>query len=154
MAKKKYIESPEKMWELFLAYKKKTKSKPRYDNVLNGKTSEIIPIPRETCLTMEGFENYCEEVIGHVHQYFANQDNLYGDYMSICSRIRRHIRQDQIEGGMAGIYNASITQRLNGLVDKKDVDIKKKEDYSELDEDELIERIKKELEGSEKNTAT
>jgi hypothetical protein len=25
------------------------------------------------------------------------------------------IRQDQIEGGMAGVYNPSITQRLNGL---------------------------------------
>ena len=28
------------------------------------------------------------------------------------------MRQDQIEGGMAGMYNPSITQRLNSLVEK------------------------------------
>jgi hypothetical protein len=31
------------------------------------------------------------------------------------------IRQDQIEGGMVGQYNPSITQRLNGLTEKTDV---------------------------------
>ena len=34
------------------------------------------------------------------------------------------IRQDQIEGGMSGIYNPSITQRLNGLTDKSEVMVK------------------------------
>jgi hypothetical protein len=28
------------------------------------------------------------------------------------------IRNDQIDGGMVGQYNSSITQRLNGLVEK------------------------------------
>ena len=32
--------------------------------------------------------------------------------------LRKTIRQDQIEGGMAGVYNPSITQRLNSLVEK------------------------------------
>jgi hypothetical protein len=30
------------------------------------------------------------------------------------------IRNDQIDGGMVGQYNPSITQRLNGLVEKTD----------------------------------
>jgi hypothetical protein len=70
---------------------------------------------------MEGFENYCEEVIGCVHQYFVNQEGAYTEYLNICSRIKRLIRQDQIEGGMVGQYNPSITQRLNGLTEKQDV---------------------------------
>jgi hypothetical protein len=45
----------------------------------------------------------------------------YGDYVSICTRIRKNIRQDQIEGGMTGIYNTSITQRLNNLTEKHEV---------------------------------
>jgi hypothetical protein len=43
---------------------------------------------------------------------------MYEQYLPICRVIRQMIRQDQIEGGMAGIYNPSITQRLNGLVEK------------------------------------
>jgi hypothetical protein len=70
---------------------------------------------------MEGFENYCEEKIGCVHQYFNNQDNAYKEYLTICSRIKRIIRQDQIEGGMVGQFNPSITQRLNSLTEKTDV---------------------------------
>jgi hypothetical protein len=31
------------------------------------------------------------------------------------------IRQDQIEGGMVGQFNPSITQRLNSLTEKTDV---------------------------------
>ena len=30
MGKNKYIETPEKLWELFCGYKKETKSKPSY----------------------------------------------------------------------------------------------------------------------------
>ena len=32
--------------------------------------------------------------------------------------VYKDIRNNQIEGGMAGIYNPSITQRLNGLVER------------------------------------
>ena len=35
--------------------------------------------------------------------------------------IKKAIRRDQIEGGMVGQYNPSITQRLNNLTEKTDV---------------------------------
>ena len=68
---------------------------------------------------MEGFQNYLEdnEIITDVTDYFENKENRYSEFIRICSRIRRVIRQDQIEGGMAGIYNPSITQRINGLTE-------------------------------------
>jgi len=43
--------------------------------------------------------------------------------MEVCSRIKKSIRKDQIEGGMVGQYNPSITQRLNGLVEKQETSI-------------------------------
>ena len=117
----KYIETPEKMWELFDAYRSKVKSNPRKKHVFVGKDgnsdNELLEVP----LTFEGFKNYCYEVVGCVEQYFTNQNELYGDYVGICSRIKGVIRQDQIEGGMVGQYNPSITQRLNGLTDKQEV---------------------------------
>ena len=70
------------------------------------------------CLTMEGFENFVADIDGmpmELGHYFSNLNDAYTEYLPICMRIRRNIRQDQIEGGMAGIYNPSITQRLNGL---------------------------------------
>lgn len=126
MAKKKYIESPERMWELFLSYKKETKDNPKLVQDFVGKDGDKVYREREKPLTMEGFENYVAdlEIINSLDQYFSNQDGLYGDYMGICSRIRRAIRQDQIEGGMVSIYNPSITQRLNGLTEKTESTVK------------------------------
>lgn len=120
----KYIKTPEKMWELFTAYKKEVKDNPRFVFDYVGRDGQQVKKPLERPLTFEGFKNYCYNVIGCVNQYFVNQDSLYDDYITICSRIKEEIRQDQIEGGMVGQYNPSITQRLNGLVDKKENDVK------------------------------
>jgi len=119
----KYIETPEKMWELFCKYAEQVKSTPRFRTQFVGRDGEMVKEPLERPLTMEGFELYCADNIGYVHQYFVNQDNLYDDYMNICSRIRKEIRRDQIEGGMVGQYNPSITQRLNNLVEKQETTI-------------------------------
>lgn len=126
MAKHKYIESPDKMWEYFLAYKKQVKDNPIIVKDWVGKDAIDVYRPKEKPLTIEGFENYCadEGIISDLSNYFANSNDAYSEYSTICSRIRKAIRQDQIEGGMAGIYNPSITQRLNGLVDKKETEIK------------------------------
>jgi len=72
---------------------------------------------------MVGFENFVfrEGIISSLDQYFSNEGDRYSDYMGICTRIRGEIREDQIGGGMVGIYNASITQRLNNLVDRQDI---------------------------------
>jgi hypothetical protein len=32
--------------------------------------------------------------------------------------VKNEIRENQILGGLLGVYNPSITQRLNGLTDK------------------------------------
>jgi hypothetical protein len=55
------------------------------------------------------------------HHYFDNTDNRYLDYRTVCSYIKREIRNDQISGGMVGQYNPSITQRLNNLTEKSDI---------------------------------
>ena len=75
-------------------------------------------------LTMVGFEIFCYKNYGCVHQYFDNKENYYPDFVTICSRIKKEIREDQITGGMLGFYNASITQRLNGLAEKQQTEIK------------------------------
>lgn len=116
------VETPEKMWELFLEYAKEVKNNPRVKVEYVGREGERVETPLERPLTMEGFETYCYEKVGVIEQYFKNQESLYDEYIPICRAIRKTIRTDQIEGGMVGQYNASITQRLNGLTEKVETD--------------------------------
>lgn len=121
MGRHKIIESPEKLWSLFQEYKAHAKSHPVLVHDFVGKAAIDVRREKEQPLTMEGFENYVAEIDGmpwSLEQYFSNREGRYEDYVAICSRIRREIRADQIKGGMVGIYNPSITQRLNGLVEK------------------------------------
>lgn len=120
MAKEKLIETPERMLELFEAYKKEVKGNPFEVKDWVGKDGDEVKREKEKPLTMEGFECHVfnQGLNGELSHYFSNKDNRYADYVAICSRIRKEIRRDQIEGGMASIYNPSITQRLNGLTEK------------------------------------
>jgi hypothetical protein len=114
------LESPEQMLELFEAYKDHIKSNPFLIHDYVGKDGKSVYREKEKPLTLEGFENYCYKRVGCVEQYFKNRDELYTEYVPICRAIKKEIREDQIQGGMAGLYNPSITQRLNGLVEKVD----------------------------------
>lgn len=120
MAKHKYIETPEAMWELFEAYKKETKANRR--RVPKATPKGILYEEHEPPLTMVGFSSYVadQEITSNIHDYFANTRDSYSEYSSICSRIVDAIKRDQIEGGMVGQYNASITQRLNNLTERVD----------------------------------
>jgi hypothetical protein len=134
MGKRKYIETPEKMWELFEAYRKDVKDNPRYVFDYVGKDGTEVRKPLERPLTMEGFKCYVWDVEGFtVEQYFTNQDGAYTEYLGICSRIKETIRRDQIEGGMVGQYNASITQRLNNLADRQQHEVKSEPRVFNLD---------------------
>jgi hypothetical protein len=125
----KNIETPEKMWEYFLAYKEHVKGNPIIVKDWVGKDATDVHREKERPLTFIGFQNYLDDqdIISDVTDYFENKDNRYADFVRICSRIKRNIQDDQIAGGMVGIYNPSITQRLNGLTDNVDLTTKGKE---------------------------
>lgn len=111
------FKSPEDLKKAFNEYKddlKKQESewtKVQYVGKEGDRVEDELKLP----LTMEGFELFCYDNYGCVEQYFKNQDNYYEDFIPICSRIRKEIRNNQITGGMLGVFNTSITQRLNNL---------------------------------------
>ena len=129
MAKNKYIETPEILWQHFLDYKESVKVKPILVKDWVGKDGNEVYKEKERPLTTDGFENYLadQEIIEDLGDYFKNKDNRYNEYAPICSRIKRNVRQDQVEGGMVGIYNPSITQRLNSLVEKSEINVKQEQ---------------------------
>ena len=122
----KKIATPEILWQHFLDYKEWVKSNPILVQDYIGKDAQMIYRERQRPLTIEGFECYCfdNDIINDLGDYFKNDDGRYSDYAPICNNIRKAVRNNQIEGGMAGIFNPSITQRLNGLTENVNQDIK------------------------------
>lgn len=122
MAKHKYIETPEALLELFEKYKADLKEqakeweKIQYVGKDGDKKTDYMKVP----MTMEGFRRFGYNNGVTIKHYFDNTDNRYSDYSTICSRVSNEIRENQIIGGLLGVYNPSITQRLNGLTEKSE----------------------------------
>jgi hypothetical protein len=121
------IDSPEMMWKLFQDYVVDLKSKEsewlkvQYVGKEGVRETDELKLP----LTLEGFKRYCWDIeVGCIEQYFKNIDDKYYEFLPICSRIKNSIRENQITGGLLNVFNPSITQRLNDLSDKKEIDVK------------------------------
>lgn len=141
----KMIEKPEILWDLFQKYKEWVDHNPIKIEDYVGKDANRVMREKPRPYIMEGFENFVADIDGmpnSLEQYFSNKESRYDDFVAICSRIRREIRSNQIAGGMAGIFNPSITQRLNSLVERSETKVDAKIeniDYSKLSESALEE---------------
>jgi hypothetical protein len=113
------FKNPEQLYKAFESYKKdvEKQSKEWLKIQYVGKDGAKKQDGQKVPYTMEGFERYCYNNHGCVHHYFDNKEGYYDDFGTICSRIKKEIRENQIVGGMLGFYNPSITQRLNSLAD-------------------------------------
>ncbi len=117
--------TPQHLRDAFDKYKEWAKANPLKVHDYVGKDAREVFKEKERPLSLDGFEAWCyREKIGTVEQYFKNQDEDYNDYLPLCRAIRKEIRADQIDGGMAGIYNPSITQRLNNLNETQTIEHK------------------------------
>jgi len=123
MAKHKYIETPEKMWELFEAYRKDVKGNPRIKVEYVGKDGETKHTPIERPLTLDGFYAFGYENGVTLHHYFDNPEGAYDEYRGIITRVRSVVKAEQIDGAMVGHYNSNLTARINGINDSSNVTI-------------------------------
>ena len=140
-------EDLESVWEEFKKYLRDVEDKEWNKIQYVGKDGGRVADPQKVPYTFEGFKRYCRSIkkIGNIEQYFTNQDGYYDDFIGICRAIKEEIRENQIIGGMLNFYNPSITQRLNGLVDKTENKVEatvNQIDYSQLSEDALNEIAK------------
>jgi hypothetical protein len=114
------FKNPDELEHAFQLYKDdlllqaKEWQKVQYVGKEGQRMSDDIKLP----YTLDGFEVFCYKNYGTVEDYFKNKDGYYTDFSPICTYIRKEIRANQITGGMAGLFNPSITQRLNNLVEK------------------------------------
>lgn len=125
MGKRKYIETPEKMWELFLAYVQHERDNPMFKTEYVGKDGDTKRTPLETPITFEGFECYLQDqdVINHLSDYSANSNDKYPEYSTIITRIRNNCFVHNFKGAAVGLFNANLVARKLGISDKTDVKV-------------------------------
>ena len=142
MAKKKGAPrklEPDQLWDLFQRYVKHVKSNPFKVHDFIGREGRPDYREKEKPLIFEGFELFVWEnsdFKSGLQDHFANRDGRYQDFTPVCENIRRAIRNDQISGGFSGIYNASITARVAGLVERSEVNVVKEQPLFDLGGDE------------------
>jgi hypothetical protein len=111
--------SPDELWDAFLKYELWIQSNPILVHDYVGKDGVEVFRQRQRPLTIEGFEvwlmNNGYVTYPDLTKYF---DGTHKEFVHVSARIKSTIRQEQVTGGMAGIYNPSLTARINGLVDK------------------------------------
>ena len=117
--KSKYIETPWELYELFNAYIEATKSRVR--RIPKATNKGVVYEEHTPPLTIDGFKTFCNREGSDINRYFYNVGGEYSAYVSIVTRIKDEIRNDQIEGALIGQYNNNIVARLNGLTEKTDV---------------------------------
>jgi hypothetical protein len=126
MPKHKYIETPDKLWELFEKYIQHERNNPMFKTDYVGKDGTKVQTPLETPITFEGFECYLQNqgVINDLGHYSSNENNAYNEYLPIITRIKQNCFVHNFKGASVGLFNANIIARKLGLVDKKETELK------------------------------
>jgi len=121
VGKNKYIETPEKLLSLWDEYKQSVDNDSIEQATSRG---DVVSVNVKNPLLRSGFEAFVFRKYGfNVCQYLDNQDNAYTEYLGVITCIRKEWETDQISGTMTGRYKApNLTARLNGLVDKKEIE--------------------------------
>jgi len=125
MPKPKAIESPERLWELFIEYVEKERNNPMYRRDYVGKDGNEKDTPLQVPITFEGFECYLWDmnIISHLSDYSANKNGVYDAYSTILTRIKQNCFIQNFKGASVGLFNANIIARKLNLVERSQTEI-------------------------------
>jgi hypothetical protein len=96
MGKNKYVDSPEKLWELFLEYKNNNEE-----------------------ISIDGFQLFCKKTIGDIKTYFYKSS--YANYQDVIQKIKDNIFDFKLE-----LYNSGKLKPQKIVRDAKSRGIKLK----------------------------
>ena len=112
--------TPEELEAYFEQYKQWVEENPILVQDYVGKDGTEVDRKKNRPLTFDGFEIWLRKnsKIKCCQHILDNVKSAYNDFIDVSRYIKASVKADQIEGGMAGIYNPNITARLNGLTEK------------------------------------
>jgi len=125
MSKTKYIETPEKLWELFIMYVANEKNNPMFKVEYVGKDGDQVNTPLQVPITFEGFQCYVADldIIQDLGDYSNGNNESYAAYRPIITRIRQNCFVQNFKGASVGLFNANIIAKKLGLVEKQDTTV-------------------------------
>jgi hypothetical protein len=108
---------------LFNEYREELRINPILVHDFVGKDGDPVHRKRQRMLTISGFRSFARTK-GHViKKYFDNKKGKYDFMADVTEMILDAMLAENLEGAAAGIYNASIVQRLNNLVEKSETTV-------------------------------
>ncbi len=112
--------TPEELEVYFEQYKQWVEENPILVQDYVGKDGTEVNRKKNRPLTFDGFEIWLRKnsKIKCCQHILDNVKSAYNEFIDVSRYIKASVKADQIEGGMAGIYNPNITARLNGLTEK------------------------------------
>lgn len=131
---KKY--TPEEFWDKFVQYKEWNEQNPimiveqskqpqriptGYKGSLKKFLSQLIHLPHPRALSIEKFCIFANISFDTFTNYSKGEG--YETYFEVSKRIRAEIDAQHFEGGMTGVFNANLTSRKLGLVDKNQTEL-------------------------------
>jgi hypothetical protein len=121
--KGKYIETPERLWDLFCEYVKHEADSPMFKVEYVGKEGEQVNTALMVPITFEGFECYVADldIIQDLGDYSNEKNESYAPYRPIITRIRKNCFVQNFKGAAVGLFNANLVAKKLGLVDKQDI---------------------------------
>lgn len=119
MGKPKYIETPDRLWELFCQYVKHERDNPMRKVEYVGRNGDKMLTPLETPITFEGFECYLSDndYIHGLNDYRANTDGRYSEYANIITRIQSNCFVHNFKGAAVGLFNPNLIARKLGIAE-------------------------------------
>jgi predicted ribonuclease toxin of YeeF-YezG toxin-antitoxin module len=118
----KYIDGPDKLWELFVQFMQWIEENPYTVKDWVGKDGDQVLREKQRPLTFIGFKKWLaiNQVTSNLSDYETNKNGAYSEYSNIITRIKEICHGEIIEGAAAGMYNANIAARVTGLVEKQE----------------------------------
>lgn len=118
--KKKYIETPELLWNYFQQYVESERKNPMYKVEYVGRDGEQVNTPLQVPITFEGFECWLadQDIITDLGHYSANTDKSYEAYRTTLTRIRQNCFAQNFKGASVGLFNAGLIAKKLGLAAK------------------------------------
>jgi len=120
---KKYIESPEQLWQFFIDYVEHERLNPMRKTEYIGQHAIRVEIELETPITFEGFECYLFKmhIISDLGDYSSNKGDRYSEFATIIKQIKSFCFTNNFKGASVGLFNASLIARKLGLTEKSEV---------------------------------
>jgi hypothetical protein len=118
MSTEKNFKTPIDLWNKFQEYKLWAHEHPWIKETASK--GEVVELRHERPLTMYEFASYCEMSYQGLRNYALRED--HSEYFGVYARIENEIMSFQVSGGLCDIYNASLTARINGISDKREID--------------------------------